>query len=96
MLDNEDYAHGRRRSVDVGGLALALKNQGLGHGWGSWDHVQHGETRYTHFAIFYTALLITTSATLNCSMKCTLRRRRPLPTAIPMRAFASNTSLSHP
>ncbi|KAG6377355.1 hypothetical protein JVT61DRAFT_15150 [Boletus reticuloceps] len=46
MLDNEDYAHGRRRSVDVGGLALALKNQGLGHGWGGWDQVQQGGTRY--------------------------------------------------
>ncbi|KAF8556827.1 HD-domain/PDEase-like protein [Imleria badia] len=46
MLDNEDYAHGRRRSIDVGGLALALENQGLGHGWGSWDQVQQGETRY--------------------------------------------------
>ncbi|KAF9225714.1 HD-domain/PDEase-like protein [Gyrodon lividus] len=46
MLDNEEYAHGRRRSVDVGGLALALENQGLGHGWGGWDQVQQGETRY--------------------------------------------------
>ncbi|KAH0826694.1 hypothetical protein J3R83DRAFT_5086 [Lanmaoa asiatica] len=46
MLDNEEYAHGRRRSVDVGGLALALENRGLGHGWGSWDQVQEGETRY--------------------------------------------------
>ncbi|KAG9309586.1 hypothetical protein JVU11DRAFT_10567 [Chiua virens] len=46
MLDNEEYAHGRRRSVDVGGLALALENQGLGHGWGSWDNVHQGETRY--------------------------------------------------
>ncbi|KAI6019891.1 hypothetical protein F5J12DRAFT_904254 [Pisolithus orientalis] len=45
MLDNEEYAHGRRRSVDVGGLALALGNQALGHGWGGWDEVQQGETR---------------------------------------------------
>ncbi|KAL4079509.1 hypothetical protein J3A83DRAFT_1110620 [Scleroderma citrinum] len=46
MLDNEEYAQGRRRSVDVGGLALALENQGLGHGWGGWEEVQQGETRY--------------------------------------------------
>jgi len=51
MLDNEEYAHGRRRSVDVGGLALALENQGLGHGWGGWEEDEQGETRY---AIFYT------------------------------------------
>ncbi|KAI6044001.1 hypothetical protein EDC04DRAFT_501544 [Pisolithus marmoratus] len=46
MFDNEEYAHGRRRSVDVGGLALALGNQALGHGWGGWEEVQQGETRY--------------------------------------------------
>ncbi|KAF9233200.1 hypothetical protein BU15DRAFT_54219 [Melanogaster broomeanus] len=47
MLDNEEYAlDKRRKSVDVGGLALALENQGLGHGWGGWDQVQQGETRY--------------------------------------------------
>ncbi|KAI0066906.1 HD-domain/PDEase-like protein [Artomyces pyxidatus] len=27
----------RRRSVDVGGLALALGDEGLGQGWGGWD-----------------------------------------------------------
>ncbi|KAG2059754.1 HD-domain/PDEase-like protein [Suillus hirtellus] len=46
MLDNEEYSHGRRRSVDVGGLALALENQGLGHGWGGWEEDEQGETRY--------------------------------------------------
>lgn len=46
MLDNEEYSHGRRRSVDVGGLALALGNQGLGHGWGGWEEQEQGETRY--------------------------------------------------
>lgn len=46
MLDNEEYSHGRRRSVDVGGLALALENQGLGHGWGGWEEGEQGETRY--------------------------------------------------
>ncbi|KAG1862710.1 hypothetical protein DFJ58DRAFT_700232 [Suillus subalutaceus] len=46
MLDNEEYCHGRRRSVDVGGLALALENQGLGHGWGGWEEDEQGETRY--------------------------------------------------
>lgn len=51
MLDNEEYAHGRRRSVDVGGLALALENQGLGHGWGGWDQVRQGETRCVHILI---------------------------------------------
>ncbi|KAG8216928.1 hypothetical protein J3R82DRAFT_7204 [Butyriboletus roseoflavus] len=46
MLANEECPNGRRRSVDVGGLALALENRGLGHGWGGWDQVQKGETRY--------------------------------------------------
>ncbi|OJA20225.1 hypothetical protein AZE42_02123 [Rhizopogon vesiculosus] len=46
MLDNEECIHGRRRSVDVGGLALALENQGLGHGWGGWEEDEQGETRY--------------------------------------------------
>ncbi|KAG1753517.1 uncharacterized protein EDB91DRAFT_401488 [Suillus paluster] len=46
MLDIEEYSHGRRRSVDVGGLALALGNQGLGHGWGGWEEEEQGETRY--------------------------------------------------
>ena len=27
----------RRRSVDVGGLSLALGSQGLGQGWVGWD-----------------------------------------------------------
>lgn len=58
MLDNEEYAHGRRRSVDVGGLALALENQGLGHGWGGWDQVRQGETRYAHFSKITLTLLI--------------------------------------
>ncbi|KAI0075527.1 HD-domain/PDEase-like protein [Panus rudis PR-1116 ss-1] len=36
----------RRRSVDVGGLALALKDHSLGHGWGGWEEGETGETRY--------------------------------------------------
>jgi hypothetical protein len=39
----------RRRSVDVGGLALALSEQGSGGGWGGWEEheVDHdGEPRY--------------------------------------------------
>ena len=36
---------GRRRSVDVGGLALALADQGCGHGWGGWEETDCGETR---------------------------------------------------
>ena len=51
MFDNEEYAHGRRRSVDVGGLALALENPGLGNGWGGWEQVQQGETRCDTFPI---------------------------------------------
>jgi hypothetical protein len=53
MLDNEECTHGRRRSVDVGGLALALENKGRGHGWGGWDEDDQGETRY---AIFFISL----------------------------------------
>ncbi|KAH9946868.1 HD-domain/PDEase-like protein [Amylocystis lapponica] len=44
-------SHGRRRSVDVGGLALALKDEGHGHGWGGWDEVENGETRYAEVLI---------------------------------------------
>ncbi|KDQ58673.1 hypothetical protein JAAARDRAFT_57566 [Jaapia argillacea MUCL 33604] len=36
----------RRRSVDVGGLALALGLQGLGHGWGGWDSDETGEAMW--------------------------------------------------
>ncbi|EPQ52062.1 HD-domain/PDEase-like protein [Gloeophyllum trabeum ATCC 11539] len=36
----------RRRSVDVGGLALALAQEGLGHGWGGWEDEEIGEARY--------------------------------------------------
>lgn len=45
MSDQEASGHGRRRSVDVGGLALALGNQGLGHGWGGWEEREKGEIR---------------------------------------------------
>ena len=40
-----DLGHARRRSVDVGGLALALGNGESGHGWGGWDEAEKGETR---------------------------------------------------
>jgi hypothetical protein len=46
MADQDGLAQGRRRSVDVGGLALALENQGLGHGWGGWEERELGEVRY--------------------------------------------------
>ncbi|KZT23622.1 HD-domain/PDEase-like protein [Neolentinus lepideus HHB14362 ss-1] len=36
----------RRRSVDVGGLALALAQEGLGHGWGGWEDEERGEAEY--------------------------------------------------
>ena len=32
----------RRRSVDVGGLSLALGSQGLGQGWVGWDESEIG------------------------------------------------------
>jgi hypothetical protein len=35
----------RRRSVDVGGLALALGEPSSGHGWGGWEETEQGETR---------------------------------------------------
>ena len=41
MTDNM----GRRRSVDVGGLALALSDERRGHGWGGWEETDCGETR---------------------------------------------------
>ncbi|KZT02979.1 HD-domain/PDEase-like protein [Laetiporus sulphureus 93-53] len=46
-----DLAFGRRRSVDVGGLALALSEQGSGHGWGGWEETETGETRYAEVLI---------------------------------------------
>ena len=42
MVDNS----ARRRSVDVGGLALALSDEGRGHGWGGWEETDSGETRF--------------------------------------------------
>ncbi|OCH89218.1 HD-domain/PDEase-like protein [Obba rivulosa] len=41
----------RRRSVDVGGLALALGEQGSGHGWGGWEDAENGETGYAEVLI---------------------------------------------
>lgn len=38
--------YGRRRSVDVGGLALALNDGQSGHGWGGWEDADDGGTRY--------------------------------------------------
>jgi hypothetical protein len=38
--------HGRRRSVDVGGLSHAMKNPGLGNGWGGWEEQEKGEVVY--------------------------------------------------
>ncbi|KAI0716394.1 HD-domain/PDEase-like protein [Earliella scabrosa] len=47
MTDNM----GRRRSVDVGGLALALSDERRGHGWGGWEETDCGETRYAEVLI---------------------------------------------
>ncbi|KAI0656981.1 HD-domain/PDEase-like protein [Cubamyces menziesii] len=44
-------AMGRRRSVDVGGLALALSDENRGHGWGGWEETDCGETRYAEVLI---------------------------------------------
>ena len=44
-----DGGPGRRRSVDVGGLALALSQDGLGYGWGGWEETENGETKYVTF-----------------------------------------------
>ncbi|TCD60865.1 3',5'-cyclic-nucleotide phosphodiesterase, partial [Steccherinum ochraceum] len=43
----------RGKSVDTGGLALALSDSshGLGHGWGGWDETETGETRYAEVLI---------------------------------------------
>lgn len=44
-LSHEDMGH-RRRSVDVGGLALALGEASSGYGWGGWEEAEKGETRF--------------------------------------------------
>ncbi|GBE83754.1 HD-domain/PDEase-like protein [Sparassis crispa] len=46
-----EVAFGRRRSVDVGGLALALSDGTLGHGWGGWEETEKGETKYAEVLI---------------------------------------------
>ena len=48
----------RRRSVDVGGLALALNDAtgALGHGWGGWDEEETGETRYASLFSHFSAI----------------------------------------
>jgi hypothetical protein len=41
--------HGRRHSVDTGGLAIALDgtgDHGLGHGWGSCQESEFGKIQY--------------------------------------------------
>ncbi|EIN11232.1 HD-domain/PDEase-like protein [Punctularia strigosozonata HHB-11173 SS5] len=48
--------HGRRRSVDVGGLSLAMQGEGYGHGWGGWEENEIGEVRYAELlSDMYTA-----------------------------------------
>ncbi|CCL98761.1 uncharacterized protein FIBRA_00766 [Fibroporia radiculosa] len=47
----DDAVFGRRRSVDVGGLALALSEEGSGHGWGGWEQTEYGGTRYAEVLI---------------------------------------------
>lgn len=37
ILQPPPISQPRRRSVDVGGLSLALGSQGLGQGWVGWD-----------------------------------------------------------
>ncbi|OSX60788.1 hypothetical protein POSPLADRAFT_1070404 [Postia placenta MAD-698-R-SB12] len=46
-----DAAFARRRSVDVGGLALALADGSSGQGWGGWDEAEAGETKYAEVLI---------------------------------------------
>ena len=41
----------RRRSVDVGGLALALAETSSGYGWGGWEETEKGETRLVYLLI---------------------------------------------
>jgi hypothetical protein len=37
ILHHSPFSQARRRSVDVGGLSLALGSQGRGQGWVGWD-----------------------------------------------------------
>lgn len=48
-----DLGHPRRRSVDVGGLALALGDGESGHGWGGWEETEKDGTRCVrpHFTL---------------------------------------------
>ena len=67
-----DYL-GRRRSVDVGGLALALADHGCGHGWGGWEETDSGETR----CVFGAAATVTGALTgavgcVSCVVRCVL------------------------
>lgn len=80
MVDHDAVGHSRRRSVDVGGLALALGNQGLGHGWGGWEEREQGEIRCARSLISFDHLsysIALDSDTQNCSAKC-IRKHRAL------------------
>lgn len=46
ILSMAENIYGRRRSVDVGGLALALNDGQSGYGWGGWEDADDGGTRY--------------------------------------------------
>jgi hypothetical protein len=41
----------RRRSVDVGGLSLALGSQGLGQGWVGWDESEIDTEEQQHLYV---------------------------------------------
>ena len=57
----------RRRSVDVGGLSLALGSQGLGQGWVGWDE---SETDTEQQQLLYVIPLISSTAVRQLAFAC--------------------------
>lgn len=55
ILQPPPISQPRRRSVDVGGLSLALGSQGLGHGWVGWDEseIDTPEERLLYISSFF-------------------------------------------
>jgi len=63
------FSQARRRSVDVGGLSLALGSQGLGQGWVGWDE---SESDTEEQQLLYVILLFSSTAARRLIFACSV------------------------
>lgn len=89
ILQAPPLSQPRRRSVDVGGLSLALGSQGLGQGWVGWDESEidtpEEQLLYIPLFLFFFSLRspnpFSSSVSQNFSATCTIT---PTPSSMRM------------